>query len=121
MKNKKPLWIALISLDVIITVALFVISIIMLANASKSEAERALMPEGFVKWLVYYLKPWQYGLMFVVPLFVLLAVNIVGLVIYVKRSTKKEPVQVDDLTEEQKEALRQELLKDLQGGNKEEK
>ncbi len=119
MKNKKPLWIALISVDVAITVFLFVVSIIMLANVSKTEAERFNMT-GFVGWLVN-LKPMVYGLAFVVPLFVLLAANIVGLVIYVKRSTKKEPVQVDDLTEEQKEALRQELLKDLQGGDKEEK
>ena len=119
MKNKKPLWIALISLDVVITIVLFAISIIMLANVSKTEAERMGM-DGFVGWLVN-LKPLTYGLAFVVPLFVLLAINIVGLVIYVKKSTKKEPVQVDDLTEEQKEALRQELLKDLQGGNKEEK
>ena len=119
MKNKKPLWIALISLDVIITIALFVISIIMLANVSKTSAERAQMT-GFVGWLVN-LKPLTYGLAFVVPLFLLLAANIIGLVIYVKKSTKREPVQVNDLTEEQKEALRQELLKDLQGGNKEEK
>ena len=32
---------------------------------------------------------------------------------YVKKQTKKEPVQVNDLSEEQKEALRKELLKDL--------
>ena len=119
MKNKKPLFISLIALDVIITIALFVISIIMLANAGKTAGERAAMT-GFVGWLVN-LKPLVYGLAFVVPLFLLLAVNIIGLVIYVKRSTKKEPVQVSDLTDEQKEALRQELLKDLQGGNKEEK
>ena len=119
MKNKKPLFIALISLDVIITIGLFVISIIMLANVSKTAGERAEMT-GFVGWLVR-LKPWVYGVAFVVPLFVLLAVNIVGLVIYVKKSSQKGPVQVDDLTDEQKEALRQELLKDLQGGNKEEK
>ena len=121
MKNKKPLWITLISLDVAITIFLFAVSIIMLSNVSKTESERYALPNGFVRWLVYELKPWQYGVMFVVPLFVLLAANIVGLVIYVRKTTKKEPVQVDDLTEEQKEALRQELLKDLQGGNKEEK
>lgn len=119
MKNKKPLFIALISLDVIITIGLFVISIIMLANVSKTAGERNAMT-GFVGWLVR-LKPWQYGVFFVVPLFILLAANIVGLMLYVKKSAKKEPVQVNDLTDEQKEALRQELLKDLQGGNKEEK
>lgn len=119
MKNKKPLFIALISLDVLITVGLFAISIIMLANVSKTAGERNAMT-GFVGWLVR-LKPWQYGVFFVVPLFILLAVNIVGLMMYVKKAARKEPVQVNDLTDEQKEALRQELLKDLQGGNKEEK
>ena len=118
MKNKKPLWIVLISLDVIITIALFVISIIMLANVGKNSLERQQLT-GLVSWLVNDLKPWQYGVFFVVPLFLLLAANIIGLVIYVRKSTKKEPVQVDDLTDEQKEALRQELLKDLQGGDKE--
>ena len=64
-----------------------------------------------------------YGFGFVVPLFVLLALNIVGLVIYVKKTSKSEPTQLNDLSEEQKEALRQELLKDLMGGSapKEEK
>ena len=56
-----------------------------------------------------------------VPLFILLALNIVGLVIYVKKTSKKEPAKLDDLSDEQKEALRQELLKDLQGGNEEKK
>ena len=73
MKNKKPLFIALISLDVIITIGLFVISIIMLANATKTTAEREDMT-GFIGWLVN-LKPWVYGVAFVVPLFVLLALE----------------------------------------------
>ena len=119
MKNKKPLFIALVVVDVLITIALFVISVLMLANVSKTAGERAAMT-GFIGWLVN-LKPLVYGLAFVVPLFILLAANIIGLVFYVKKSAQKAPMQVDDLTEEQKEALRQELLKDLQGGNKEEK
>ena len=110
-KYKKPLFIGVVALDVAITVFLFVLSIIMLANASKTDIERQAMT-GFVGWLVN-LEPLVYGLAFVVPLFVLLAANVVGLVIYVKRATKKEPVKVADLSEEQKEALKQELLKDL--------
>ena len=90
----------------------------MLANVTKSAGERAGMT-GFIGWLVN-LKPLVYGLAFVVPLFILLAANIIGLVFYVRKTTKKEPVKVQDLSEAQKEALRQELLKDLQGGNKEE-
>ena len=110
MKNKKPLIIALVVVDVALTLALLVISIIMLAKTIGSNGAYA---EGFIGWLqqnttVYF---WA----FVFPLFLLLAANIIGLVIYVRKSTKKEPVQVNDLTDEQKEALRKELLKDLQG------
>ena len=90
----------------------------MLANVSKTTAEREEMT-GFVGWLIR-LEPWKYGVFFVVPLFILLAGNIIGLVFYVRKTTKKEPVKVQDLSEAQKEALRQELLRDLQGGNKEE-
>jgi hypothetical protein len=41
--------------------------------------------------------------------------------LYVRKTTKKEPAKLDDLSEEQKEALRQELLKDLQGNAEENK
>ena len=47
-----------------------------------------------------------------------LAGNIVALVIYVRKSTKKEPIKVDDLSAEQKEALRKQLLEDLNSENK---
>lgn len=115
MKNKKPLWITLIALDVLITAFLFVVSIIMLANTPKSAEERDAM-EGFIGYLVK--NPTVYFVGFVVPLFVLLAANIIGLVIYVRKTTKREPVKVNDLSDAQKEALRQELLRDLAGNNK---
>ena len=114
MKNKKPLIIALVALDVALTIFLFVISIIMLATLSKvqSQQEIAALPDGLIKYLAQH--PGFYGGVFVVPLFVLLLGNIIGLVVYVRKTTKREPVQVNDLSEEQKEALRRELLKDLQ-------
>ena len=52
----------------------------------------------------------------VVPLFALLAFNIVFLVLYVRKLNKKPEVAVEDLSEEQKAALRAELLKELDGG-----
>ena len=116
MNKKKVLFIAGISLDVAVTIFLFVLSIIMLANAGKTDVERKAMT-GFVGWLVN-LEPWVYGVAFVVPLFILLAANVIGLVIYVRKTTKKEPVQVSDLTDEQKEALKKELLNDLNNDNK---
>jgi len=72
--------------------------------------------EGFIGYLQN--NPTVYLVAFVIPLFVLLAANIIGLVIYVRKSTKKEPIQVNDLTDEQREALKAELLKDLENDNK---
>ncbi len=119
MKNlKKPLIIAGLVLDVGVTVFLFVISILILAKvipaATLNEAINSSNDMPLIKYLLK--NPTIYLVAFVIPLFVLLAGNVVGLIIYVKKTSGKQPAQLDDLTEEQKEALRQELLKDL--GNK---
>ena len=122
MKNKKPLFIALIALDFTITVFLFVVSIIMLVKmgAHKNNPQAAAAESGpFIAFLIK--NPPVFLGACVIPLFVLLAVNIICLVIFVRKTTKKEPAKLDDLSEEQKEALRQELLKDLQGGGEEKK
>ncbi len=112
MKYKKPLIIALLVLDLILTLGLSVFNIIMLANVvGKNPAQIGEMT-GFIGYLAQH--PTNVYLpAFVVPLFVLLAGNIILLVWYVRKSTKKEPVKVDDLTDEQKEALRKELLEEL--------
>ena len=117
MKNKKILWISLIVADVGITGFLFVISILMLVNVSKiqSEADKQDVP-GLIGILIRDTNLYLWA--FVVPLFVILAANIIALVLYVRKTTKKEPVKVNDLSAEHKEALRQELLRDLTGGAK---
>ena len=117
-KSTKVLIIAGIALDVAITVFLFTISIIMLAKTEGKTANDIENATGFIGYLQKH--PLVYGLAFVVPLFLLLAGNIIGLVIYVKKTSENKPVQVNDLSEEQKEALRQELLKDLQGDKEKE-
>ena len=117
MKIKKPILIALIAVDVAVTVFLFTISIIMLAKTAGKTANEIQNATGFIGYLQNH--PLVYGLAFVVPLFLLLAGNIIGLVIYVKKTSQNKPVEVNDLSDEQKEALRQELLKELQGGDKE--
>ena len=119
-KYKKPLFISLIALDIALTLFFFVISIIVLATMASSNSLEAAIGKssGLIKYLLQHRT--IYGVLFVIPLFVLLAVNIVGLVIYVRKTTKKEPAKLEDLSDEQKEALRQELLKDLQGENKKE-
>ena len=120
-KYKKPLFIGLIALDVGITVFLFVISIIILVTigAAHQDVKEAInTSSGLIKFLLQ--NSTFYLCVFVIPLFVILAANIVGLVLYVRKTAKKEPAKLDDLSEEQKEALRQELLKDLQGQNNKE-
>ena len=86
----------------------------MLANTvGKTPAEIAANT-GFIGYLQNHTTVYFFG--FVLPLFVLLATNIIGLVLFVKKTSKSEPTKLDDLSDEQKEALRQELLRDLQGG-----
>ena len=120
-KYKKPLLIGLIVLDVAVTVFLFIISILVLVTmAGASSLNEAIeKSSGLIQFLLK--NRTIYGIFFVIPLFLILAANIIGLVIYVRKTTKKEPAKLDDLSDEQKEALRQELLKDLQGNAEENK
>ena len=117
-KFKKPLIIAALVLDVGVTIFLFVISIIILSKvipaATIEEAKNSTRNMPLIHFLLEHNMVYFIG--FVLPLFVLLVLNIVGLIIYVKKTNGNQPAQLEDLTEEQKEALRQELLKDL--GNK---
>ena len=122
MKNKKPLIITLVAIDFALTVFLFVLSIIMLVKMGthKNNPQAAAADSGpFIAFLIK--NPTVFLCACVIPLFVLLAVNIIALVIFVRKTSKKEPAKLDDLSDEQKEALRQELLKDLQGGGEEKK
>ena len=120
-KYKKPLFIALIALDIAVTIFLFVISIIILATVVPAENlnEAKANASGLILFLLN--NPTVYLVAFVIPLFLILAANIVGLVFYVRKTAKKEPAKLEDLSDEQKEALRQELLKDLQSGGEEKK
>ena len=120
-KYKKPLLIGLVALDFAITIFLFVISIIILATVVPAENlnEAKANASGLILFLLN--NPTVYLVAFVIPLFLILAANIVGLVFYVRKTAKKEPAKLEDLSDEQKEALRQELLKDLQSGGEEKK
>ena len=115
MKNyKKVLIIAGVAVDVAITVFLFVISIIMIILLGKwgTALEAIRHTSGLPLYLLQHTT--FYFWVFVFPLFILLAGNIVALMLYVKKtSAKSERAKLSDLSEEQKEALRQELLKDL--------
>ena len=113
-KSQRVLFTAAIVTDVAISVFLFVVSIIVIVLVGKYGVREA--PNHSNGLILYLLQHTTfYFWVFVFPLFVLLAANIIGLVFYVKKTSAKEnaPTKLDDLSEEQKEALRQELLKDL--------
>ncbi len=111
MKNKKPLIIALVAIDVIITITLLVISIVMLVNTVGKSAADILNAKGFIGYLQNHTT--FYFCLFVLPLFILLAANIIGLVVYVKKTTQTEQVKVSDLSEQQKAELMKQLQSDL--------
>lgn len=110
---KKTLIISGITLDVGITVFLFVVSIIMLATSPNNivEKEQAIEKNGpFIGYLQQNTTLYLWTC--VVPLFLLLAANVVMLVLYVKKAGKTK-AQLSDLSEDQKAALRAEILKDM--------
>ena len=121
-KVKKALIISGLCVDIAITIFLFVIAIIMLATMPKDAAAMNLAVKTNGPFIGYLQ---QHSTLYlctcVLPLFALLAANIVFLVLYVRKLSKKPEVAVDDLSEEQKAALRAELLKELQNDSKEEK
>lgn len=121
-KYKKPLIIGLVVLDVALITFFLVVSIMLITVATKYKTQNEMLANssGLVHAILAMGK-WPSFFAFVVPMFLVLAANIVGLMLFVRKTTKKEPAKISDLSDEQKEALRQELLKDLQGGNKEDK
>lgn len=118
-KYKKPLLIGLVVLDVAVITFFLVLSIMILITVTTYKNQAAQHADGLIK-VILEMKPVASFFAFVLPMFLVLAGNIVGLMLYVRKTTKKEPAKLEDLSEEQKEALRQELLKDLQGDNKKE-
>lgn len=118
---KKGLLIGGIVLDVGITVFLLVVSIIMLATMPKNSIEMSEAIETNGPFIGYLQQnPTVYLFTCVVPLFLLLGVNVVGLVMYIKKAGKTKAT-LAELSDEQKDALKAELLKDLTESKKEEK
>ena len=117
-KTKKILFFVGLSLDVAIIVFLFVVAIIMIATmpekglSKEAWAEEAYENGQFIGYLQTHTT--LYFWVGVFPLILLLAANIIFLILYVRKLSKKPEVAVDDLSEEQKAALRAELLKELQ-------
>ncbi len=114
-KAKKILLFVGLGVDIAITLSLFVIAIIMLVTmpSTRIAMEEAIETNGpFIGYMQQH--PTLYFWSCVFPLILLLVGNIVILVLFVRKLMKKKEVAVDDLNEEQKAALRAELLKELQ-------
>lgn len=114
-KNIKILLIAGIAVDTVLTIGLFVLSIILLIHFNTTPTAELLNEKGFLGWFANEPNRIIYTVM--VPLFVLLALNVVLLFLYVKNSNAKKKVELNELSDEQKEALRKELLKDISEKN----
>lgn len=107
-----------IIIDIGLTIFLLVLSIIIASNISnKDELASAT---GFMGMVYYFMEnPNVFLFSVVVPLFVLLVVNIVLTVYYYQKIAEKEKAEakktptLDKLSEEQKLALRQQLLKEM--------
>ncbi len=111
---KKVLIYCGLGLDVIVTVFLFVISIIMIATMPDKIYDPKVFYEsnpGLITYLQAY--PTTYLLSCVLPLVILLIGNIILLVLYINRAGKKK-AELADLTDEQRAALRAELMKDME-------
>lgn len=119
-KLKKALIFSGLALDVVVTVFLFVVSIIMLATMPDPLVvdiqENYKLHPGMITF--FQANPSAYLLICVVPLALLLIGNIFLLVWYINKAGKQK-AQLSDLSEDQKAALRAEILKDID--SKEEK
>lgn len=114
-KTKKILFISLFALDMAATTFLFVVSIIMLVTMPKNNYEMAILkPDNMIHY--FQKNPKVFLGAIVVPLIVLLLANITVLVLYLRKSSKAKKVGLQDLNAEEKEALRKQLLADMQKG-----
>ena len=115
MSNKKKILLGVaFTLDAALTIALFVISIIMLVTMPKTQTDFIIAQQ--TPGLIPYLQTHStvYLLTCVLPLVILLIVNIYAFIKYIKKAYAKKKVELTDLSDEEKEKLRQELLNDLQ-------
>ena len=121
-KAKKILMFTGIGIDVALTLFLFVIAIIMIITmpGNRITMAEAVEKNGpFIGYLQQH--PTVYFWSCVFPLILLLIANLVILVLFVRALAKKKQMAVEDLSEEQKAALRAELLKELQAEQSESK
>ncbi len=118
---KKILIFGGIALDVLVTVFLFVVSIIMLATMPPSGTDmQAYYEENKGMITFFQANPTLYLLTCVLPLIILLVVNVILLALYIKKAAKRK-IALNDLNEDQKAALREAILKDMESPKEEKK
>lgn len=110
-KTKKGLIIAGLSLDVLVTILLFVFSIVLLVNMPES---KYLIDETtFLGW--FQIQPVRILIIVVAPLVILLILNVYLSIMYIKKNGEepKKAATLDDLSDEEKEALRKKILEEM--------
>ena len=118
-KSKKILYGVLFGLDVALTIFFLVVSIVMLVTMpSLADIKLGNYQKNFIGW--FQQNPTWFLIIVVLPLIALFVVNIIVLVKYVKSSSTKKKVALNDLSEEDKAKLREALMKDLSGEDKKE-
>ena len=115
-KAKKILIIAGLAADVIITILLFVFSILILVNMPDPYDVKAgnVDYSTFLGW--FQQEPIRILLCVVLPLALLLIGNVALTIWYIKKTGKKEEkktVTLNDLSEEEKAALKQKILQEM--------
>lgn len=123
-KAKKALIIAGLAADVIITILLFVLSILILVNMPDPYDVRAgnVDYNTFLGW--FQQDALRILLFVVLPLVLLLVANVSLTIWYIKKTGKKEEkkkVTLNDLSEEEKAALKQKILQEMMQNSNESK
>ena len=113
-KAKKALIIAGIAADVLITIALTVFSIVILVKMPDTRWE-SLPEDTFIGYFQH--NPIMILVCDVLPLTLLLVLNISVAIWYIKKTGKKQEekkqVSLNDLTDEEKAALKQKILQEM--------
>lgn len=118
-KSKKILYGAMFGVDIALTIFFLVVSVVMIATMP-SDADRVAgnFQNNFIGW--FQQNPNFFLFIVVIPLIILFVVNVFVLTMYVKKSSEKKKVALNDLSDEDKAKLREALMKDLTGGDKKE-
>ena len=120
-KTKKALIIAGLALDVLVTIGLFVFSIVILVKMPDSRFE-SLPEDTFLGYFQH--NPMMILIVDVLPLTALLVLNVCLAIWYIKKTGKKEEkkqVSLNDLSEEEKTALKQKILQEMMQNSNESK